>query len=226
MKRFTTLRNASLLFCSLGLLVFGAIGTPGQAPAAQSAQAASVPVARSARVWDKPGPGYTEAARQRGIEGTVKLRITLLATGQVGEIVPLSYLSYGLTDQAIAAAKQIRFEPKRINGVAVDETTTVEYRFRLYFKDEDEVIRTKVAILGRTQPKLTAEEAAKLPERKVAVNVFFGTDGKPVAYGYVTDVPLALRARFSDAVQQIRYRPAVHSSGRRVAVTKVIEYQF
>ncbi len=224
MNRYPKGRLGGQLICLAAVVMtFSAISATAQSPATP---ARSTVATRSARVWDKPGPGYTDSARQRGVEGTVKLRVTLLANGQVGEVVPLSYLSYGLTDQAIAAAKQIRFEPKRINGVAVDETTTVEYRFRLYFKDEDKVIRTKVAIVGRTQPQLTAEEVAKLPERKVTVNVFFGTDGKPVAYGYVTDVPLALRAKFGDAVEQIRYRPAVHASGRRVAVTKIIEYQF
>jgi TonB family protein len=62
----------------------------------------------------------------------VRLKITLLANGQVGSIVPLTRLPNGLTERAIAAARLIRFEPKTINGTPVSVTVTREYTFTIY----------------------------------------------------------------------------------------------
>lgn len=84
------------------------------------------------RILSKPNATYTETARRNQISGTVRLRIQFLSTGEIGEIVPITELPDGLTDQAIAAAKGIRFQPQRINGVAKTTTKIVEYSFAIY----------------------------------------------------------------------------------------------
>jgi periplasmic protein TonB len=84
------------------------------------------------RIISKPRPGYTDAARANQVTGTVALKVTLLASGQVGSIVPVRRLPDGLTEQAIAAARQIRFEPKKVNGVAQSISVTIEYSFTIY----------------------------------------------------------------------------------------------
>ena len=83
-------------------------------------------------IISKPRPGYTDAARQNGVQGTVRLRVTFLANGTIGSISPISGLPHGLTEQAIAAARQIKFEPKKVNGVAVAVTRQIEYSFSIY----------------------------------------------------------------------------------------------
>ncbi len=80
----------------------------------------------------KPQPKYTDAARQNNVQGQVTLRITFLANGQIGSISPVSGLSYGLTEQAIAAARQIRFEPAMRNGQPYSVTKSVQYTFTIY----------------------------------------------------------------------------------------------
>lgn len=80
----------------------------------------------------KPQAEYTDEARKRAIEGTVVLRVTLLDSGEVGPVEVLRGLPGGLTEQAIAAARRIEFEPKRVDGKAVAVTRTVEYRFDIY----------------------------------------------------------------------------------------------
>jgi protein TonB len=80
----------------------------------------------------KPRAPYTDAARQNQFTGMVTLRVTFLASGQIGSISPISGQPYGLTEQAIAAARQIRFEPAKKNGVPQTVTKQVQYQFTLY----------------------------------------------------------------------------------------------
>jgi TonB family protein len=80
----------------------------------------------------KPRPNYTDEARKAGIQGVVRLRVTFLADGTIGSIVPLNNLGYGLTEQAIIAAKQIRFNPELRDGRPVTVTRVVEYNFTIY----------------------------------------------------------------------------------------------
>jgi TonB family protein len=58
--------------------------------------------------------------------------MTFSKDGSIGDIKVIQGLGYGLTEQAIAAAKQIVFQPKQINGVPVSVTKTVEYNFNIY----------------------------------------------------------------------------------------------
>jgi len=83
-------------------------------------------------ILSKPRPSYTDAARQNQVTGVVRLRVTFLASGQIGSVSPISGLSYGLTEQAIAAAKQIRFTPAQVNGVPTTVTKQIEYSFSIY----------------------------------------------------------------------------------------------
>lgn len=89
-------------------------------------------VSKGLNLISKPQPKYTDAARQNNIQGRVTLRITFLANGQIGSISPVSGLSYGLTEQAIAAARQIKFEPAMRNGQPQSVTKTLQYTFTIY----------------------------------------------------------------------------------------------
>lgn len=84
------------------------------------------------RIISKPRPGYTDAARTNGVTGSVVLKVTLLANGSIGSITPVRRLPHGLTEQAIAAARQIRFEPKKVNGQPVSVVMTFDYGFTIY----------------------------------------------------------------------------------------------
>jgi periplasmic protein TonB len=89
-------------------------------------------VTQQLRIISKPRPGYTDAARQNNVQGTVILRVTFLASGQVGSISAVKGLPNGLTEQAIAAARRISFEPKKIGGVGQPVTRQIEYTFSIY----------------------------------------------------------------------------------------------
>ena len=91
-----------------------------------------VGVTQKYRIISKPRANYTDAARQNNVQGTVTLKVTLLASGQVGSVTPVTNLPYGLTEKAIAAAKSITFEPSKKNGVATTTVATIQYSFTIY----------------------------------------------------------------------------------------------
>jgi len=101
-------------------------GDPGDPPAAVAK------VSTPYKILFKPKATYTDQARTNNVQGSVTLKITLLANGSVGGITPVTRLPYGLTEQAIAAARQIKFEPKKINGQPVAVTVTFQYGFNIY----------------------------------------------------------------------------------------------
>lgn len=84
------------------------------------------------KLISKPKALYTDAARQNNVQGNVTLRVTFLANGQIGSISPVSGLPYGLTEQAIAAARNIRFEPQMVDGVPKSVTKTLQFSFTIY----------------------------------------------------------------------------------------------
>jgi TonB family protein len=85
-----------------------------------------------ARVLLKPEPQYTEDARKNQITGTVVLKVVFASSGEVVQIRAVRSLPFGLTERAIAAARQIRFEPAKRDGRAVSVAMQLEYNFNLY----------------------------------------------------------------------------------------------
>jgi TonB family protein len=89
-------------------------------------------VTERARVLSKPEPGYTEAARVGGIEGTVVLRVIFAADGKVKHILVIKGLPKGLTEEAIKVARKIKFIPATKDGRLVSVFMQLEYSFNLY----------------------------------------------------------------------------------------------
>ena len=89
-------------------------------------------VSSKARILSRPEPQYTEEARKNQVSGTVVLRAVFSASGQVTNIRTVSGLPNGLTEKAMAAARQIRFAPATKDGHAVSQYIQIEYNFNLY----------------------------------------------------------------------------------------------
>lgn len=86
----------------------------------------------------RPKPNYTDSARRNQVEGNVKLKVTFLANGKIGEVVDITeennkeLRETGLINQAIKAAKKIRFNPEIENGNPVTVIRTVIFNFTIY----------------------------------------------------------------------------------------------
>ena len=89
-------------------------------------------VEQRARLLFKPEPQYTEEARRNQITGTVMLRVIFSSTGEVAQIHAIRTLPFGLTEKAIAAARQIKFVPAMKGGHPVSVFMQLEYNFNLY----------------------------------------------------------------------------------------------
>jgi TonB family protein len=110
----------------------GGTGNNGEAPIDYNRVFAPREVTQKARILSKPEPQYTEDARKNQVSGTVVLKAVFSSSGQVTNIRAVSGLPYGLTEKAIAAARQIRFQPAMKDGRAVSQFIQIEYNFNLY----------------------------------------------------------------------------------------------
>jgi TonB family protein len=89
-------------------------------------------VTKKAVITAKPEPGFTEQARKFSVTGTVRLRAILASTGEVTNVSVVKSLPHGLTEKAIIAARQIRFNPAERGGRKVSQYVTLEYNFNIY----------------------------------------------------------------------------------------------
>lgn len=74
---------------------------------------------------------YTPAAKKARVEGAVVLRLLVGETGDVEEVEVLKGLSEGLTDAAVKAVRQWKFEPVRVEGKPVEAFFTITMNFEL-----------------------------------------------------------------------------------------------
>jgi TonB family protein len=100
-------------------------------PTAIAARPPSAPPATAAQILAKPRPAYTEEARRLKIEGEVQLEVVFGASGEVHILRVIHGLGHGLDENAVIAAKAIRFLPAKKNGHTVDSTATVHIIFQL-----------------------------------------------------------------------------------------------
>lgn len=83
-------------------------------------------------IFERPAANYTSAAREHSIVGTVTLKVTFLPNGKIGAIDIVKGLDYGLTEQAISAARNIKFQPATLGGNSIPATKILEYSFMIY----------------------------------------------------------------------------------------------
>lgn len=85
-----------------------------------------------ARVTSMPEPSFTERARRHHITGRLRLIVVLKASGEVGDFIIVSQLPFFLTDEAVRAARKIKFVPATKDGRPVSQWVALEYNFNIY----------------------------------------------------------------------------------------------
>ena len=123
--------NLRLAVLWLSLAWALAVFTPSPALAqGGAAQQGSREVTRPPELLETVEAEYPEAAIEARVEGPVKLRLTISATGEVSEAQVIESPGYGLGEAAAAAARQFVFRPAEIN----DEPAPVVLNFTINFE--------------------------------------------------------------------------------------------
>jgi TonB family protein len=78
-----------------------------------------------------PQPRYTEEARRKNVQGSVRLAVFVSEEGKVVSTIVLFGLGYGLDEAAVKAARQLEFKPATRNGQPVSFWQMIEVEFHL-----------------------------------------------------------------------------------------------
>lgn len=84
-------------------------------------------------IISKPRPAYTGEALRLRIEGEVLLKVVFGAAGEMHIVSILRGLGHGLDENAIAAARAIRFRPAQSDGGPVDSPAVIHILFQLAY---------------------------------------------------------------------------------------------
>ncbi|MBE7517223.1 MAG: energy transducer TonB [Chloracidobacterium sp.] len=84
------------------------------------------------RITNRTRVRYTEAARERLVTGRIKLAVEFRSDGTIGFVFPFQTLPDGLTENSIAAARGLTFEPATRNGSPVTTVAIIEHTFDIH----------------------------------------------------------------------------------------------
>ncbi len=93
----------------------------------QATNGANAPV----EITFKPKPDYTDEGRKQKINGEVRLEVLFKSDGQIHVVRVLQGLGYGLDEQAVKAAEQIKFKPALHEGQPIDSVAQIHIIFEL-----------------------------------------------------------------------------------------------
>ena len=79
----------------------------------------------------KPNPPYSPEGRTLKLQGDVVLEVVFLGSGQIQVLRVVSGLGHGLDEEAMQAAKRIRFTPAMRDGKPMDFPARLRIEFRL-----------------------------------------------------------------------------------------------
>jgi len=84
-----------------------------------------------AEITALPEAPYTREARRLGVQGLVVLKVLLLPNGKLDRVKVVKRVPYGLTENAVFAACEIKFKPAMKGGQPVAQWVTLEIPFLL-----------------------------------------------------------------------------------------------
>lgn len=86
------------------------------------------------KILERPKPELPKDYGTLDAQGTVRLKVEFLATGEIGNIIAVTKMPVAnLTELAINAAKKIKFVPEWKTGKPVDSSKSVEYLYSWEF---------------------------------------------------------------------------------------------
>jgi TonB family protein len=184
--------------------------TPGRPPVSFKKPTALV------KILHREKADSTKAAREAGIGGVVKLAITFEKDGNIRVDRVDQGLPFGLIEQAIIAAKKIKFEPAKDNGEPVSMRGSLEYAF--YHGNGQYYWPAGVGQVGNPElidvkkPEYTEAARNNKVEGDVRLIVVFGASGKIGHIDVVEGLPDGLTDKAIDVAKAIKFKPATYSN--------------
>lgn len=103
-----------------------------QKPIVFDAAAAPEPNVTPLRIISRPRAEYSNRARKAGVSGFIRLTVGFSVDATVKHILITKPLGFGLDEQAVKAARSIKFEPAIKNGKPISQVKVIEYSFTIY----------------------------------------------------------------------------------------------
>jgi TonB family protein len=178
--------------------------------------------------------GYTGAAREAGIVGTVTMSVVFGGDGNIHDIKVIRGLPFGLIEQAINAAKKIKFEPAYKNGEPVSVRGSMEFSFNLYSRrGGPNYWQAGVGSVGIPElidvkkPEYTEAARKNRIEGDVRLIAIFRSNGKIGHIDVIEGLPDGLTEKAIDVAKAMKFKPAtVSDSNNPVNVWSEIAVTF
>jgi len=107
-----------------------AMATP--VPRRPDSAAASSSDTQTPRLIQRVAPDYPPEAARKGVEGSVDVSLTISPQGKVSDVTVISAVPSDIFNRAaIAAVRRWKYEPKIVNGVAVEAHQQLRLQFKL-----------------------------------------------------------------------------------------------
>ena len=120
------------------------------------------------KILSKPEAEYTNEATEQHVVGVVRLSAVFTGSGEIRNIEVVNGLPAGLSEQAVAVARQITFSPAMKDGHPVSQRVMIVYTFEI----------ARRIIHGQHFPKLFYDERCRDYSYISAENMVFFTGEK------------------------------------------------
>ena len=169
---------------------------------------------------------YPEAARKNGVEGTVKVSLTLGEDGKVRDVKIHNDLGHGTSDAINAGLQKFAFKPAKFNGTPAPMKMTVSYIITLVYDENDKNV-SKPKIVDKPLPPYPQKHLAEGRKGKVLVNVLLRSTGEVEVLGVSSSMHKEFDTASKEAAKNIKFSPAVHKKSKQpVSQTMTVEYSF
>lgn len=178
------------------------------------------------KISGAPAIDYPEAARKNGVEGTVKVSLTLAENGTVKDINVLQGLPFGVSEAVAKGLQTLYFEPAKRGDQPIPVKMFFDYTVSAAYTEDNKNV-SKPKIIEKPEavyPETLRAEGAK---GKVQVTVMFHDDGTLEVLGVSSVMPKEFDRAAAEAAKKIKFEPAVHKkSKKKVSQQMVVEYSF
>ncbi len=169
---------------------------------------------------------YPESARKNGVEGKMKVSLTLAKNGTVQDVAVEQGLPHGVTEAITTELKQLRFQPARKNGEPVDAKMFFNFVVTSIYSERDRNV-AKPKILEKPEAVYPENQKAQALRGKAYVSVLLAADGSLEILGVRSALPKDFAQAAVDAAKKIKFQPAVHkSTNQKVSQRITVEYNF